>query len=120
MSKKDGKIRFINYFSYGMNDFIGAGAFALTSAWLLYFYTTFCGLTPIEASSIFALARIVDAVASPTMGFITDNFHKTALGRKIWKKKILFISSNTFNYCIFSYLGQWFLLFILCWDLYSI
>lgn len=83
MSKKDGKLRFINYFSYGMNDFIGAGAFALTSAWLLYFYTTFCGLTAIQASSIFALARVVDAVASPTMGFITDNFHKTRLGQNL-------------------------------------
>ncbi|ABR32639.1 MFS transporter [Clostridium beijerinckii] len=93
MSKKDGKIRFINYFSYGMNDFIGAGAFALTSAWLLYFYTTFCGLTPIEASSIFALARIVDAVASPTMGFITDNFHKTALGRRFGRRKFFLLAA---------------------------
>ncbi|WP_315073616.1 MFS transporter [uncultured Clostridium sp.] len=93
MSKKDGKIRFINYFSYGMNDFIGAGAFALTSAWLLYFYTTFCGLTPIQASSIFALARIVDAVASPTMGFITDNFHKTALGRKFGRRKFFLLAA---------------------------
>lgn len=91
MSKKDGKIRFINYFSYGMNDFIGAGAFALTAAWLLYFYTTFCGLTPIEAASIFALARVVDAVASPTMGFITDNFHKTKLGKRFGRRKFFIL-----------------------------
>ncbi|MDS0525661.1 MFS transporter [Clostridium sp. SHJSY1] len=93
MSKNDGKLRFINYFSYGMTDFIGAGAFALTGAWLLYFYTTFCGLTPIEASSIFAFARIVDAVASPTMGFITDNFHKTALGRKFGRRKFFLLAA---------------------------
>jgi len=93
MSKKDGKLRFINYFSYGMTDFIGAGAFALTGAWLLYFYTTFCGLTPIEASSIFALARIVDAVASPTMGFITDNFHKTALGRRFGRRRFFLLAA---------------------------
>ncbi|MBU3072099.1 MFS transporter [Clostridium estertheticum] len=91
MSKKDGKIRFINYFSYGMNDFIGAGAFALTSAWLLYFYTTFCGLSPIQAASIFALARVVDAVASPTMGFITDNFHKTKLGKRFGRRKFFLL-----------------------------
>lgn len=93
MSKKDGKFRFINYFSYGMNDFIGAGAFALTSAWLLYFYTTFCGLTAIQASSIFALARVVDAVASPTMGFITDNFHKTRLGRKFGRRRFFLLAA---------------------------
>jgi oligogalacturonide transporter len=93
MSKKDGKLRFINYFSYGMTDFIGAGAFALTGAWLLYFYTTFCGLTPIEASSIFAIARIVDAIACPTMGFITDNFHKTALGRRFGRRRFFLLAA---------------------------
>jgi len=91
MSKKDGKIRFINYFCYGMNDFIGAGAFALTAAWLVYFYTTFCGLTLIQASSIFAIARIVDAISSPTMGFITDNFHKTKLGKKFGRRRFFLL-----------------------------
>jgi oligogalacturonide transporter len=93
LSKKDGKLSFINFFAYGMNDFIGAGAFALTSAWLLYFYTTFCGLTAIQASSIFALARVVDAVASPTMGFITDNFHKTRLGRRFGRRKFFLLAA---------------------------
>lgn len=93
MSVKERKLEFINYFSYGITDFIGAGAFALTSAWLLYFYTTFCGLTLIEASSIFALARVVDAVASPAMGFVTDNFHKTRLGRKFGRRKFFLLVS---------------------------
>ncbi len=93
MIKEERKLKFINYFSYGMTDFIGAGAFALTAAWLLYFYTTFCGLTPIQASSIFALARIVDAVASPTMGFITDNFHKTKLGRRFGRRKFFLLAA---------------------------
>ena len=74
-----------------MNDFIGAGAFALTSAWILYFYTTFCGLSPIQAASIFALARVGDAVASPTMGVITDNFHKTKLGKRFGRMKFFLL-----------------------------
>jgi hypothetical protein len=32
------------------------------------------GLTPIEATLIFAAARVLDAVVSPLMGFLTDNF----------------------------------------------
>lgn len=99
MIKEERKLNFINYFSYGITDFIGAGAFALTSAWLLYFYTTFCGLTLIEASSIFALARIVDAVASPTMGFITDNFHKTRLGRRFGRRKFFLLISIPLVIC---------------------
>lgn len=99
MVKSEKKLKFINYFSYGITDFIGAGAFALTSAWLLYFYTTFCGLTLIQASSIFALARVVDAVASPTMGFITDNFHKTKLGRKFGRRKFFLLISIPLVIC---------------------
>lgn len=47
---KTRKIGLANYFAYGSGDFLGAGTTALTAAWLLYFYTTFCGLTPIEAT----------------------------------------------------------------------
>lgn len=47
---KTRKIGLANYLAYGAGDFLGAGTTALTAAWLLYFYTTFCGLTPIEAT----------------------------------------------------------------------
>lgn len=85
--------KFINYLSYGLGDFLGAGAFALTAAWLLYFLTTFCGLTAVEAGSIFAIARVVDAIAAPTMGYITDNFHKTKLGRRFGRRKFFILAS---------------------------
>ncbi|WP_251555140.1 MFS transporter [Neobacillus muris] len=87
------KPKFINYLSYGLGDFLGAGAFALTAAWLLFFLTTFCGLTAVEAGSIFAIARIVDAVAAPTMGYITDNFHKTKLGRRFGRRKFFILAA---------------------------
>ena len=41
------KIGLVNYLAYGSGDCLGAGTTALTAAWLLYFFTTFCGLTPI-------------------------------------------------------------------------
>ncbi|STV76746.1 Rhamnogalacturonide transporter RhiT [Klebsiella michiganensis] len=50
---KTRKIGLVNYLAYGSGDFLGAGTTALTAAWLLYFYTTFCGLSPIEATLIF-------------------------------------------------------------------
>jgi oligogalacturonide transporter len=85
--------KFINYLSYGLGDFLGAGAFALTAAWLLFFLTTFCNLTAVQAGSIFAIARIVDAIAAPTMGYITDNFHKTRLGRRFGRRKFFILAS---------------------------
>ena len=60
---------------------------------LLYFYTTFCGLTPIEATFIFAMARVLDAVISPLMGFLTDNFGSTGWASALAAANSLFCSA---------------------------
>jgi oligogalacturonide transporter len=113
------KIGLINYIAYGSNDFLGAGAMALMAAWLLYFYTTFCGLSPVEAASIFAIARVVDAIASPMMGFISDNFHHTRLGKKFGRRKffimlgipmvlwysLIWVSGMNYWYYLLTYIG---------------
>ena len=91
---KTRKIGLANYLAYGAGDFLGAGTTALTAAWLLYFYTTFCGLTPIEATLIFAAARVLDAVVSPLMGFLTDNFGTTWLGSASAAENSLFCSAS--------------------------
>src|SRR6186713_3115379 len=85
------EVRFGNYLAYGSNDFLGAGAMAVISGFILYFYTTFCGLTPVEAASIFAIARLLDAVASPLIGYISDHFHHTWLGRKFGRRRFFIL-----------------------------
>ena len=90
---KTRKIGLANYLAYGAGDFLGAGTTALTAAWLLYFYTTFCGLTPIEATFIFAAARVLDAVVSPLMGFLTDNFGTTGWANALAVASSLFCSA---------------------------
>ena len=97
---KTRKIGLANYLAYGAGDFLGAGTTALTAAWLLYFYTTFCGLTPIEATFIFAAARVLDAVVSPLMGFLTDNFGTTWLGKRFGRRKFFILLGIP---CVFSY-----------------
>ena len=52
---------------YGITDLFGGGAFAIIGTWLLFFYTTYCGLSVVEAGSIFAIARVIDALLSPIM-----------------------------------------------------
>ena len=98
------KIGFGHYLAYGSGDFLGAGTTALTAAWLLYFYTTFCGLTPIEATFIFAAARVLDAVVSPLMGFLTDNFGSTWLGKRFGRRKFFILLGIP---CVFSYSLMW-------------
>ncbi|POT59656.1 MFS transporter [Citrobacter amalonaticus] len=93
MIKKTRDIKLHNYVCYGLADVIGSGAFTLVSAWLLFFLTTFCGLTPIEAGSLFAVARIVDVIMCPLMGYISDNFHKTRLGRRFGRRRFFLLLS---------------------------
>ena len=93
MIKKVREIKLHNYICYGLADVIGSGAFTLVSAWLLFFLTTFCGLTPIEAGSLFAVARIVDVIMCPCMGYISDNFHKTRLGRRFGRRRFFLLLS---------------------------
>ncbi|WP_158780645.1 MFS transporter [Pantoea sp. BAV 3049] len=94
----------LNYLAYGSGDFLGAGTMALTSAWLLYFYTTFCALSPIEATSIFAMARIVDGVVSPLMGYLTDHFGSTRLGKRFGRRKFFILTGIPL---VFSYSLMW-------------
>jgi oligogalacturonide transporter len=77
------------------------GTTALTGAWLLFFYTNFCHLSAVEAASIFAIARVFDAIASPLMGYITDNFGHTFLGKKFGRRKFFILSGipAVFSYC---------------------
>lgn len=79
---------------YGVTDLFGGGAFAVIGTWLLFFYTTYCGLSVLEAGSIFAIARIIDAILSPVMGYITDNFGNTWLGRKFGRRRFFLLISS--------------------------
>ncbi|MDU4094732.1 MAG: MFS transporter, partial [Pantoea sp.] len=43
------KITLGHQLAYGGGNLLGSGALAIAGAWLLYFYTTFCGLSLLEA-----------------------------------------------------------------------
>jgi oligogalacturonide transporter len=86
-------VRFRNFLAYGSNDFLGAGAMAVISGWILFFYTTFCGLTALQATGIFAAARIIDAVASPLIGFTSDHFYRTRLGRRFGRRRFFILAA---------------------------
>lgn len=87
------EIKLHNYVAYGLNDVLGAGSMAVISGWLIFFYTTFCGLSAVQAASIFAIARILDAVASPLIGHISDHLNKTRLGRRFGRRRIFLLAA---------------------------
>src|SRR5262249_31453011 len=87
------KIRLINYIAYGSGEVMGAGPNPVMSIWIVYFYTTFCGLSPIQATGIFGIARILDAVWSPLIGHVSDNLGNTWIGRVFGRRRFFLLAA---------------------------
>jgi oligogalacturonide transporter len=85
------KVTLKNIIGYASVNFLGGGAQLLISLWLMYFYTTMCNMSAVQAGLIFTVARLLDAVANPVMGFITDNFRNTRLGRKFGRRRFFIL-----------------------------
>ncbi|MBU8880710.1 MFS transporter [Bacillus sp. FJAT-29790] len=105
MAKRDKKITLRTSIGFGLTDIMGGGAFTVIGAWLLFFYTTFVGLSPVEAASIIAIARIVDAVISLFIGGLTDNFFKNKLGRKFGRRRFFLLIGSPL---MLTYVLLWF------------
>jgi len=86
-------VRWYNYGAYGSVDILGAGSMAVISGWVLFFYTTFCGLEAWQAGVIFTVARVLDAVASPIIGHVSDNMSHTRIGQTIGRRRIFLLAS---------------------------
>lgn len=55
MTVKNRKVTLPVAFGFGLTDIIGGGAFTIIGAWLLYFYTTFVGLSPWKRRQLWRL-----------------------------------------------------------------
>lgn len=86
-------VRWFNYLAYGSNDVLGAGSMAVISGWVLIFYTQFCGLEAWEAALIFTVARVLDAIASPVIGHLSDAMGETALGRRFGRRRFFILAA---------------------------
>ncbi|MFP1130151.1 MFS transporter [Asticcacaulis sp. W401b] len=112
------KPSWINYWGWGSGDMLGAGAQAVITGWLFYFFTNFCGLSAIDAGFILGLPRLLEAITCPLIGYISDNLRHTWVGRKIGRRKIfllitipllpsfalLFVTGQTFWYYLFVFI----------------
>ncbi len=81
------KLKIRNILGYASINFLGSGAQGLMSAWLMFFYTSVCGISPVKAGFIFGAVRLVDAVGNPILGFISDAVGQTRFGRKYGRRK---------------------------------
>ena len=122
MSRKDKKITLPTCIGYGLVDIMGGGAFTIIGAFLLFFYTTYCGLTPIEGASIVAIARFVDAIASLFIGTISDNFYKTKLGKIFGRRRFFLLIGAPLMaiYALIWTIGMSYWFYLICYFLFEI
>ncbi|HEV6964659.1 MFS transporter, partial [Roseateles sp.] len=81
----------INYWGWGSGDMLGAGAQAVITGWLFYFFTSFCGLSAVEAGLILGLPRLLEAITCPLIGYVSDNLRHTWVGRRIGRRKLFLL-----------------------------
>ncbi len=60
---------------YGLGDFASNLSFGFVSLFLLFFYTDIYGISAAQASLIFVIARVIDALFNILVGFFVDKTH---------------------------------------------
>lgn len=86
------KVTWWNVLGYACLNFLGGGSQALSSAFLMLFYTMYCDISPVKAGLIFTIARLVDALGNPIMGYISDNFGRTKIGKKFGRRRFFILT----------------------------
>lgn len=58
------------------------------ASWQMYFYTTFAGVDVQTAGLIASIGQIIAAFIAPVWGYISDRLYKSALGRKVGRRRM--------------------------------
>ena len=85
------KVTWWNVLGCACSNFLGGGTQALSSAFLMLFYTMYCDIPAVQAGLIFTIARVIDAIGNPIMGYISDNFGRTALGKRFGRRRFFIL-----------------------------
>lgn len=121
-----------SYWGWGSGDMLGAGAQAVITGWLFYFFITFCGLSAVEAGLILGLPRLIEAISCPLIGYMSDNLRNSRIGRRIGRRRIfliavlpllpsfalLFVTGQTFWYylAVFIFFELLYTAFLIPWE----
>lgn len=78
------KIHFLEKFSYGMGDIACNIVFALTTSFLIYFYTNVVGLSVGMIGGIMLFSRIFDGFTDILIGYLIDHTHSKYGKSRVW------------------------------------
>lgn len=74
------KIKMREKLSFAMANFGNIPVMTLINGYLLIFYTNICGLSPAACATLFLIARFLDAINDPLVGFIIDHLPTRKMG----------------------------------------
>ena len=74
------KIKMREKLSFAMANFGNIPIMTLINGYLLIFYTNICGLSPAACATLFLIARFLDAINDPLVGFIIDHLQTRKMG----------------------------------------
>lgn len=74
------KIKMKEKLSFAMANFGNIPVMTLINGYLLIFYTNICGLSPAACATLFLIARFLDAVNDPLVGFVIDHLPTRKMG----------------------------------------
>lgn len=74
------KIKMRKKLSFAMANFGNIPVMTLINGYLLIFYTNICGLSPAACATLFLIARFLDAINDPLVGFIIDHLPTRKMG----------------------------------------
>ncbi|GBR55463.1 MFS transporter [Gluconobacter sphaericus] len=67
--------------SFGFGDLAGNSLFGITGAYLIYYYTNVDGISASAVALLMLLARVVDSVVDPLIGYMID--HRILFGGRV-------------------------------------
>ena len=110
-------ITLVRSIGFGVLDLMGGGWNTIISGLMLYFFTTYGNVSPVQAGTILFIARIVDAVVSLVIGPLTDNLYKTRLGKKYGRRHFFLLIGAPVLLVVFpllwvSHQGFWYYLLV--------
>ncbi len=74
------KIKGKEKLSYALINFGNIPIMSLINGYLLVFYTNICGLNPAACATLFLIARIMDGLNDPFVGYVIDHLPNTKMG----------------------------------------
>lgn len=74
------KIKLKEKLAYATVNFGNIPVMTVINGYLLIFYTNICGLSPAACATLFLIARILDGLNDPLVGFVIDHLPNTRFG----------------------------------------